>query len=190
MKQYEFINFFLKFKKIFYLISFLLGAFIGLILINGCDKDYPHTRMNESGELVPFPGYTWDTREGAKKNSVVWLVGQKHPIISHIYSGELEGSWEPEAGYGWIGFDKDSCQKVLKEVREVRWCPGVEHPEYPHARASTDVGNWVPDEGYQFVEQGSCEVERVILVEKIVEKIVEKEVPKTIVKYVEKKDHR
>jgi hypothetical protein len=70
----------------------------------------------------------------------------------------------------------------------VQWCPGVEHPKFPHVRAGVNVEKWVPDVDYQFVKEGSLEVERVIIIEKIVEKVVEKEVPKTIVKYVEKKN--
>jgi len=174
-----------------YVIQFLKGAFICLLFFNvGCDKEYPHTRMNESGELVPLPGYAWDTRVEAKKHAVVWAVNKEHPTISHIYSGELEGSWEPEPGYGWIGYDIDSCQKVLDSALEVQWYPGVVHSKFPHVRASVEVEKWKPDEGYQFISDDSLEVERIVIVEKVVEKIIEKEVPKTIVKYLEKNKSR
>lgn len=188
MKLNRIVNMLDKYKELLILICFLIGVCVGSFI--QCNKDFPNTRMNDSGELIPLPGYAWDTRVNSKKHAVVWAVDQKHPTISHIYSGELEGSWEPEPGYGWVGYGIDSCQKVLDSAIEVQWCPGVEHPKFSHVRAGVSVENWKPEEGYQFICDDSLEVERVIIVEKVIEKIVEKEVPKTIVKYVEKNKSR
>jgi hypothetical protein len=166
------------------MLKFLL--FICLLL--SCEKEYPNTEKNKSGDIVPAPGFVWDRDQGSKKYAVKWVVDERHPVISHVFTGELENSWVPEPGYGWVGYSLDSCQRVIDSALEVQWCPGVEHPKFPHVRAGVNVEKWVPDVDYQFVKKGSLEVERVIIVEKIVEKVVEKEVPKTIVKYVEKKN--
>lgn len=165
------------------MLKFLLIA----CLLLSCEKEYPNTEKNKTGELIPAPGFVWDTKNNAKKYAVKWEVGKRHPVLSHVFTGELENSWVPEPGYGWIGYSLDSCQKVLDSVIEVQWYPGVEHPKYPHVKASVNVEKWIPDEDYRFVKEGSLEVERVVIVEKVVEKMVVKEIPKTIVKYVEKK---
>lgn len=166
--------------------SFLFGCCIGFLTL--CEKHYPHTEKNVVGDLMPSPGYVWDrSSDNTHKYAVKWVVNEKHPSLDHVYTSETEGSWIPEAGYGWIGYGIDSCQKALECAQEVKWCPDVIHPKYPHTIATSHEGIWEPEEGYQFCNKGSFETERVVVVEKIVEKIIEKEVPKTIVKYVEKK---
>jgi hypothetical protein len=73
---------------------------------------------------------------------ITWMPGAPHPNAPNVIASQLEGEWQPAAGY----------QFSDKSRLAVIWVPGLPHPDVPNVVSSLNEGKWTPDDGFDWVD--------------------------------------
>ncbi len=105
----------------------------------------PENVICENGEKKLAPGYKFKDPLKPQKGAV-WSPGIAHSERTHIIASNIEGKWEPEAGYEF--YDKENLY--------VKWSPGIGHIRKSNVVASEKEGKFEPARDYVWSsEEGS-----------------------------------
>lgn len=129
----------------------------GCILTSACDRGVERV----SGlNFQPKLGYVWNESTTWPLDTK-WKPGLTRPDVVNIVSSQIEGNWQPLAGYAWVdsvapGSEPDIAQRS-NGTTNVVWVPGISNPDHPHVLSDQREGYWRAAKGYRLASGGTLD---------------------------------